>query len=66
MVAMGTRLKLVSFHEGIKPVQTLRNIFMRVIAAELTTGRTAMDDLSEQTGNIRIMEDCDSDLARNP
>lgn len=65
MVAMGTRLMLVSLPKGIKPLQSLRNIFVRVTAAELATGRTALDALPVATENVRILEDCDCDLGRN-
>lgn len=64
LVAMGTRLMLVSLPKGIKPLKTLRNIFIRATAAELTTGRTVIDALPGETGNIRILEDCETVNAR--
>jgi len=63
---MATRLMLVSLPKGIKHLKTRRNIFIRATAAELATGRTAVDALPVETGNVRILEDCDCDSTRNP
>lgn len=62
---MGTRLMPVPLSKGIKPLKTPRSIFIRATVAELTTGRTAIDALPVETGNVRIREDCDHDLTRN-